>query len=680
MLFRFNKSSLILLCSAVPLVWAGDESVGETAKNAETITVTGRRIQQQTETSEETQKLLDIAGNAGDPLAAVYTFPGVVYAGGDAGGAPAIRGSSPDDNAFYIDGMPAGYIFHLFGDSIFNENLIAEFSLLPAAFGSEYGNATGGIIDVSLRDPKQHDWQATLDASFLKAGFLAEGGLGNDQAAYFSYRRSLIQFFVKEDDEFDDGVRVLQAPESDDYQGKYQWLIGDRHKLSFSLSGATDLGGLSIADTSTVGRANPDTVGDLNFKQQFNGQALRWDFYGDRLTHADASINRVVSQVTYSYGQGQFVTLDDERTVWRSSVGFSLFNDHFLRFGQDIEQRDFRYSFDLIPYFCTDHQADCEGNKGERIQGKDVSEVDQYALYVIDDWSLNENWSAQMGLRAEYNRLTEQRFNHPRVALTWQATPLWSYRLKAGTYSRMPDADKVLPTLGNPDLKVPTATHFALAVNYQLRGDWKTSVEVYKKYLDDLPRAIDLADDVAQRHYTNDVSGQAQGIEWVIEKEKTEKWYGWFSLSASRSERTDKLTDITTQYYLDTPLIANAVLNYAFNHRWSIGARVTVRSGARYTPIVGIHPNPDYPDSYLPTYGELNSKTLPTYYRIDLQGEYQLPRIPAALTFGVVNATNAENVSGYYFEPDGNETPEHFVIAKEVGLPFFPYIGFKLQF
>ena len=104
----------------------------------------------------------------GDPLSAVFSLPSVVYAGGDDGGEPAVRGSSPDDNAFYIDNMPVSYIFHMFGDSIFNENLIRDFNLQAAAFDSPYGNATGGIFDVKLRDPRNQDIQTTLEASMLK--------------------------------------------------------------------------------------------------------------------------------------------------------------------------------------------------------------------------------------------------------------------------------------------------------------------------------------------------------------------------------------------------------------------------------------------------------------------------------------------------------------------------------
>lgn len=126
-------------------------------KSVEIIEVSGRRNQANTEMTIETQKLLNVPSIGNDPLSSVFSLPGIVYAGGDEG-EPAIRGSSPDDNAFYIDNMPADYIFHLFGDSIFNKNVISDFSLYPAGFGSQYGNATGGVIDVKLRDPRNLTW------------------------------------------------------------------------------------------------------------------------------------------------------------------------------------------------------------------------------------------------------------------------------------------------------------------------------------------------------------------------------------------------------------------------------------------------------------------------------------------------------------------------------------------
>ena len=111
--------------------------------------------------------------------------------------------------------MPVGYIFHLFGDSIFNENVVRDFSLHPAAFGSQYGNATGGVFDVQLRDPKNQDITTTVDDSLLKTGVMVEGGVNDDQAYYLSYRSSLIHLFLPDCEE-DEGDTVFNAPVSDE--------------------------------------------------------------------------------------------------------------------------------------------------------------------------------------------------------------------------------------------------------------------------------------------------------------------------------------------------------------------------------------------------------------------------------------------------------------------------------
>ena len=279
--------SLLILMATLPVTVLAEseesaeknlkaKAAKESAKEIEVIEVTSRRNQANSEMTEQTEQLMGVAGIGNDPLSAVYSLPGIVYAGGDTG-SPAVRGSSPEDNAFYIDDMPAGYIFHLFGDSIFNENLIQDFTLHPAAFGSEYGNATGGVFDVQLRDPRQQDITTTLDLSMLKSGVMIEGETFKDQAFYVSYRRSQIHLFLPEGEE-DEGYTIFKAPISEDYQGKYQWLIGDAHKLTLSASGASDTGGVNISEKSEEGRIDPDSVGDFKVTTKFDSQSLSWQY------------------------------------------------------------------------------------------------------------------------------------------------------------------------------------------------------------------------------------------------------------------------------------------------------------------------------------------------------------------------------------------------------------------
>jgi len=647
----------------------------------EKITVNGRRNQANTEVTVETEKLLKIAGLDNDPLSAVYSLPGVVYAGGDDGGEPAIRGSSPDDNAFYIDNMPAGYIFHLFGDSIFNKNLVRDFALHPAAFGSQYGNATGGVFDVQLRDPRNQGITTTLDASMLKTGLMVEGGITEDQAFYFSYRRSLIHLFLPEGEE-EDGYTVFKAPVCDDYQGKYQWLIGDNQKLTFTLAGASDVGGINISAASEQGRVDPDHIGDLKVKHRFDSQSLSWQYFGDQQNTFSVSFAHTLDTTRESFGQGQFIEADEDKYNLHISYLTEFDNNHKLTLGSEIQQAEVDYSFDAIPYYCTDHDADCESKKGERIQDKDTLTNRNFALYINDTWMLNADWQLDLGLRGEYNDYTEQTFVHPRAALYWFATDKLTINTKAGTYNRFPDIDTVLRKIGNPELKSPKASHYAIGFEYQLDDFWRTTVDLYYKDLGDMARSLDEEDPNVQLRYSNDLSGTAKGIEWVIHRDEQDGWYGWASLSWSKSDRTDEYTQVTTEYYLDTPLLANLVANYKLNERWDFGIRFTLRSGAKYTPIIGLYDNPDHQGHYLPLYGELNSKNLPVYHRLDLQANYktQYWGQSAEWTFAVINALARKNISGYYYAPDGNETLTDYKIEGEEGIGIFPSIGLKVTF
>ncbi|WP_158965958.1 TonB-dependent siderophore receptor [Paraglaciecola sp. L3A3] len=647
--------------------------------------IVGQRNQAQSLPSLETEKLLAVAGIDGDPIASVFSLPGVVYAGGDAGGEPAIRGSSPDDNAFYIDNMPTDYIFHLFGDSIFNKNLLRDFNLQAAAFSSQYGNATGGIFDVQLRDPKAQPIEVKLDASLLKVGLLVEGETLDNQAFYFSYRRSLIHLFLKEGKEGEDedvGLTIFDAPVSDDYQGKYQWLIGNNHKLTFNINGASDGAGINISDLSESGKLDPDVIGDYRVNSKFDSQGIQWEWFANQYDIISLGVNHVLSENKDSYGDEQYQKTENDQFNLRFLGQTRRFSQQTISLGFDLQSNDFNYSFDMIPYFCTDHTNNCNEQKGQRTLGADNITANLYGLYITDIWQMHPDLSLELGLRAEYDDYTKTHFTHPRTQLNWQISPKMTVFVKAGSYSRFPDINTALKLIGNPDIKPPEAKHYSAGLKWQLANNWHTTTELYHKALSQLPLAIDLQYDTEEKRYTNDLSGTAKGLEWLLEKNLSDNWNGWLSISWSESERTDELTHITSEYYLDTPWIMNSVFNYHLTERWEFGFRFTARSGAKYTPIVGLRSNPDYPNNYLAIYGELNSETLPTYSRLDLQAKYsyQIMGKPAALTFAVINALANSNVSGYYYKPDGTETPDNFTVASEEGMGIFPSIGFEATF
>ena len=114
----------------------------------------------------------------------------------------------------------------------------------------------------------------------------------------------------------------------------------------------------------------------------------------------------------------------------------------------------------------------------------------------------------------------------------------------------------------------------------------------------------------------------------------------------------------------------------------TFGLRFTFRTGAKYTPITGLRVNPDHDDHFLANYGEVNSKTLPSYHRLDLEANYKTTYWgnDATWTWAIINAMGQENISGYYYEAKDGDSADNYTVSGEEDMGMFPYVGLKMTF
>ena len=184
----WRRSLLALACAGISISSVANDDV-----TLDTVEVSGNK-EPLTEIS--TKKLLRLPGSGNDPLAAIESLPGVTFAGGNQS-EPAVRGSSPEDNAYIIDFLPVGYIFHTDSSSILSDNVVEDFKLEAAAFSAQYNNATGAVIEATSRSPYYDRSQIIVDASFLKAGIFVETPISENQSFYFAGRQSLFQYYIE---------------------------------------------------------------------------------------------------------------------------------------------------------------------------------------------------------------------------------------------------------------------------------------------------------------------------------------------------------------------------------------------------------------------------------------------------------------------------------------------------
>lgn len=676
----------IALCIAVPMhAFAQSEDpsskVNIEEPRLEEVRVLGSRKAYYTEITENTQKLVEMPGALGDPLGAISALPGVITPSG--GGAPAVRGSSPSDNRYYIDGIPAGYIFHEFNTSIFDENVVQDFQLFSAGFGAQYSNATGAVFDVRLRDPRNQDITTTVSASLLRAGVFVEGGVTENSAFYLSAREGLIQYFLPEDDEADeDGVRIIDAPADGDYQFKYLWDVNENNQLTFNLTGATDAAEVELTEASEAAAQNPDFGGRAELDKSFDSQGISWISKQDSGAEMRLTFAHFEDVSNVEWGQDYFLDLKFDNTLAKGYYSFPLTDAHTITVGGEVNDYSFDYSARFVNFVCTEFDADCQDGRGDIIEDARILDVQDSTLYVVDNWQVTDDINIEAGFQNYNNDYTDESFITPRIAMSWRLNQALTLTSSAGRYNRFPDIETVLPLIGNPDLKSPEATHFTVGMKGDIGSDWNWSVESYVKTLESLPLALNEDQDDAEQLYSNDVEGDVVGVDLMLNRNLNNGWYGWASLSISESTRTNLRTDETRNYTLDTPVVLNVVGNYQLTDKWTTGFRFTAKSGEATTEIVGVKENPDFPGHYLPVYADAYDDRLPIYARLDLRAEREIELWGKSGSFyiDVINALNTRNTVAEHLDYEMVTETGELHIEKVEDMEIFPSVGISLTF
>jgi hypothetical protein len=673
-----------LVLTAPPASGQSDEAEPgpENDESMEEVRVIGRRQSDYTVITEDARVLVETPGALGDPLLAVFSLPGVVSSGG-AIGRPAVRGSSPADNRYLVDGIPAGYVFHAFSTSIFNENIIRDFDLYSAGFGPEYGNATGAVFDIRLRRPRNQAITTTVDASFLRSGVFVEGGVTERSAFYLSARASLMHHFIDEDElDEEEGIRVQTTPRDSDYQFKYAWRIGERQTLTLNANGARDRAGAELTERSDAARSNPDLQGDAEIRRGFDSQSIQWRADFANGAEAGASIGRFSDRNDNFWGEGYYADTRYDDNLLKLDGALPVSGRHTVSAGTELHEYRYDYDTRQVNFVCTEFDPDCELRREGIIRTRRDLDYAARQTYLNDHWEVTDALALDLGMQWQYNDYTDERFSHPRAALAWTFKPRWTLTLAGGAYNRFSDIETVLPELGNPALDSPEADHYTLGVKHRMDNRWSWNLEFYRKTMANLPLATDPDAPEGAPLYTNNVTGEARGVDLLINKGLTDRWHGWLAFSYAQSRRTNELTGETADYHLDTPLLLNLVASYRLGAGWDVGVRATVRSGQAYTPIEGIQENPYFDEGYLPVYGEPYSERLPTYRRLDVRFSRELTLFgyDGQLTFDVLNALHTRNVLDRELDYERVEETGEVHVEESVSMGIFPSVGLSLTF
>ena len=616
----------------------------------------------------DAQQIRQVAGTAGDPLKAIQTLPGVAISQ-DMSSAPAVRGSRPGDNIYYVDFLPIGYLYHADGSvSVLQGDFVKDITFFPSAFGPEYGDRLGAAFDITLFEPATKQWQRTIDLSFLGANFSLQGPINDKQALFFGYRRSYLDLALKAlNFENNTGQKLNEVPNYYDYQGKYVWRPRNDNTLSFHLNGAEDHVSVDWSNDKVSRIHTEDYV--------YHTQALVWDYdHSKQFSNKMAMgvlVNNNLSNTSDEFDQN----IDITRLYGRDKINIFANKQHQLIAGVDamIERLNF-YEF-RRHYYCHDLPNNCDDSSNATVDVK--RRLYSGAAYLKERWSFADQASLSVGLRYTNNTLTHQQYLEPRLGLDWNMSDSFSSFVAWGRYNQRPWLNELLSEYGNPALKHLRADHYVGGISQSLSHGWSWKTEIYYKDM------WNLVNRSAEGSLQNEKTGKAYGVEVLIKKDMTDNIAGWLSFTGARSYETLPFSGETIPRSLDQPIIVSYVMNFKLAQHWALDFKWYFHSGTPYTPIVDVEETSYEIDEetsqtfYYPVYGDTNSARIKNYHRLDVRAskQIQFDNWKSEFYLGIINLYNRKNVSDLTALP-----PDFSSYVSTFQMPFFITLGAKASF
>lgn len=623
-----------------------------------------------------------IPGTSGDALKSVQNFPGIARSTFGIGRL-SIRGAAPGDSAIYLADHEIPVLFHFGGiTSVFNADLLQDIELLPGNFDSRFGDAIGGVVDVTARRGRRDGFHGYIDADLFDAGALAEGPVGKGSIAA-SVRRSYIDAILPAVLPDDSGIGLAVAPRYWDYQLLFDYPLGggdftarvfgsdDQARLVFAADNDAD----PQSDARTeIGTATWFHRADLAYRKQWD----RWTFMVTPSYRRDSSKLAI-------FGDYDSAIVND-RFSGRAEATVTLGDRSSLRFGTEMV-------FDWEQAEITGPPVGVErtsarggrGPAGARATDTLTTHNERFlarpALYATAKWGISERFSLHPGFRLTYHANTSDAVTfEPRVRAVVEATPTTTVTAAVGIYDQQPIRPENDPVFGNPGLQPEHALHSSLGVEQRFGVGWSVGVTGFHKHLWNLASASpDLVDDgrggVRPEIFDNAGMGRVFGGELLLRKDLTRNLYGWVAYTLSKSEIRQRPGDAFLPFDFDQTHILTLIASYRLPRGWKIGTRFRVVSGepttARVASVAQL-----YDGEQFPLEGPWNGGGRQrAFHQLDVRVDkvWTLRKIRLNAYLDVQNLYNAKN-------PEFTMYSWNFRERSTVNsLPIIPSLGLKLE-
>lgn len=623
-----------------------------------------------------TSEIQRIPGNAGDPIRAVQNLPGVARAS-FGGGDVIVRGSSPQDTGFLIDGAPIPSLYHFGGlRSVFPAEILEAIDFYPGGFGVQYGRRTGGYLTARTREPRTDGLHGFVDVNVIDTGVLLEGPLTETLSFSLSGRRSYIDAILLPLADVLE-LNFATAPRYYDYQARLQFNPDPAHRFSILFYGSDDLVDFILQDERDL---PPEQRGGIRALSRFHAALFRYDSrLSDRLSNA-FRFQVSSQQLEFNLGEDFIFELDALSWYVRNTTDFEFSEQFLLRWGVDIETVPAELTV-RAPLPPREGDVPLDFDNAERFEVSTDTVIYQPAAFLETEIRPTERLLLVPGTRLEWYREPGRWALDGRLFGRYAFTDQFAVKAAVGTYHQAPQPNELdsTRTFGNPDLQLQRAVHYVAGVETVPVDGLEANIELFvkdlRRFVSGTDALVEVDGEVVPQIYDNAGVGRVYGAEILIRYFREDvPVTGWVAWTLSRSERRDRPGDPWRLFDSDQPSILTAVGAWRLPRDWSLGARFRLVSGNPTSPVRGAVYNAET-DSYVPIYGGVNSERFPAFHQLDLRVDkrWQFDAWRLELYLDLQNAYNRMNPEAFAYSYDYSER------ARITGLPLLPSFGLRAE-
>jgi hypothetical protein len=486
-------------------------------------------------------------GGNNDIAKVVQSLPGVSGSVGGFRNDVIIRGGAPNENVYFLDGIPIPNINHFSTQGsaggpvgLLNVSFFEGVSLTASSFNSKYENVLSGVLQFNQRTGNDREFAGNLRVGSSEAALTVEGPLfkGDDYEANTTYiasvRRSYLQLLFQV-------IGLPFLPDYWDYQYKINHRIDSNNRIYLTGVGSIDDLAINdldefdpeqeaIQDQIPVIRQNSNTIG-IGWLRQFE------DNSGFMETVVS---NNTLGNFFYQYEDnvnetGLYLKNESRETETHLRYEATKFIDKFT----------FSGGLNII-------NADYSNTTENLIQNLNFTTDLNFFRYGIFAQSsanyYNNRLGLSLGLRADGNSFTESgneiyRTISPRFSISYKLTSNEKWTLNASTgryYKILPyttlgfkDNNGAFPNINSAYIQ---SDHVVAGIEYLLNDRARISAEGFLKLYDDYP--ISTTDSVSlankgggfevfgSEEIISDGEGRTYGVELLYQQKFTGKFYG----------------------------------------------------------------------------------------------------------------------------------------------------------